>query len=150
MVLAIYFLLLLAASVEDSRTHTVQPYKIWLVWLLGMVHIVLEKENRWVTLALTCICFVFLLIVYRLVIYAAKYRKQSLCFGGADVKLIPGMLLVQGWDVALFGIFLGLLAAMFCHLFSGKRESEIPLVPWMSAGCLLVELIYLFSEKSVL
>ena len=99
MVLVIYFLLLLAASVEDSRTHTVQPYKIWLVWLVGMVHIVLEKENRWVTLALTCICFVFLLIVYRLVIYAAKYRKQSLCFGGADVKLIPGMLLVQGWDV---------------------------------------------------
>ena len=142
MIKLFYFLLLAAASAEDCKSHTVSKYVVFSIWLLGIINIVLEKENRWVTVSLTCICFALLCAVYFLVRQLGG--KRDLKFGGADVRLIPAMMLVQGWDVALAGVFLGLLFAAGCYAFGRKRAREIPLVPWMSGGCLLIEIIYLF------
>ncbi len=150
MITGIYFLLLLIASVEDYKGHTVNRYPVLLLWLLGLVKMVLVQENRWVTVALTCICFVFLWIVYRLVCYLAKKKKVPWHFGGADVRMIPAMMLVQGWDRALQGIFLGFLAALLYYPVTKQIRKEIPLVPWMAAGCFVVEIIYFFFGKSVL
>ena len=147
MITGFYFLLLLMASVEDYRSHTVKSQWVFLVWVLGIINIVLYKENRWVTVTLTCICFLVLWLVYLLV---KRAEEPALNFGGADVKLIPAMMLVQGWDMALAGVFLGLFLSLVYYLMIKKMRKDIPLVPWMTAGCFLVEIIYLFSGKSVL
>ena len=135
----LYFLILLAASAEDIRHHTVRPRWIALVGIVGFLNCI-TKENRWVTMALTCACFFLLLLLYKVIQRLTASYGFSLMFGGADVRLIPGMMLVQGWDIALEGIFTGLLAAVIYYLPVHRRRKEIPLVPWMSTGCFLVEL----------
>lgn len=145
MITGIYFFLLLVASVEDYKSHTVQGYKIVLLWLLGCFNIIFQKNNRWVTITLTCICFLVLFLVYLMVGKMAEKKNCFFVFGGADVRMIPAMMLVQGWDVALTGVFLGLLGAILIYLSDKKHNREIPLVPWMSSGCFLVEIFYLFS-----
>ena len=150
MITGIYFLLLLMAAVEDYRSHTVKGHWVLAVWLLGIIKILLVKENRWVTLALTCICFVLLLLLYVLVRKLGQQRNRIFVFGGADVRLIPGMMLVQGWDIALTGVFLGLLGAVLYYLPQKRRGAELPLVPWMAAGCFLIQIFYLFFKKSMI
>lgn len=150
MILGIYFLLLLMLSVQDARTKRVNPYLIYGVYVLGLIKILINKENRWVSLILTCICFVLLWVLYGLVKRIALGKKLPPLFGGADVRLIPGMMLVQGWDKALTGVFFGLAAAVLGYYIQRRKEREIPLIPWMSAGCFLVEIFYLFSGKSMI
>ena len=150
MITMLYVLLLMAASAEDYISHKVNRAVVSSVWLLGIIRIVLEKENRWVTVALTCICFILLYAYYKLMRHLAEHCSRPLAFGGADVKLIPAMMLVQGWDAALLGIFIGLLAVSCRYVISARKKQEIPLIPWMSAGCILVEIFYLFFGKSVL
>ena len=142
MITVLYFLLLLVAAVEDYKSHTVRECKILLLWLLGSINLIMQKENRWVTLALTCACFCMLLLFYRLVlVFGSRYQLQ---FGGADVRLIPGMMLMQGWDVALGGVFVGLLLAAIHYALSYRKRKELPLVPWMTGGCMAIELLLYF------
>lgn len=150
MITVLYFLLLLAAAVEDYKSCTVREYKIFLLWLLGGINLIVQKENRWVTMALTCICFIILLVGYVIVRKIAEKCNLPLDFGGADVRLIPAMMLVQGWNAALTGVFLGLCMAALYHLTAERQKKEIPLVPWMGIGCFLVEIFYLFSGRSVI
>lgn len=127
-------LLLVAASVEDCRKHQVNRWWTRGVFLLGILHIITEKENRWVTVTLTCICIFFLYLFYRLILFLEVRKNLSWKFGAADVRLIFGMMLVQGWDVALTGVLLGLLAAAVYYLVCAKEKKDIPLIPWMTAG----------------
>lgn len=150
MITGVYVLLLLIASAEDYRRHTVSGHWVLAVWILGVINMALHKENRWVTVTLTCICFILLWILYLLINRMAQQRQLAWSFGGADVRLIPAMMLVQGWDAALAGVFSGLVLAVLYYLMAGGKKKEVPLVPWMTAGCFLVEIIYLFSGKSVL
>lgn len=150
MILGSYFLLLLILSVQDARTKSVNPYLIYGVYVLGLIKILINKENRWVSLILTCICFVLLCTLYGLTKRIAVGKKLPPVFGGADVRLIPGMMLVQGWDKALTGVFFGLAAVVLGYYIQRRKQREIPLIPWMSAGCFLVEIFYLFSGKSMI
>ena len=138
-----YFLLLLMASVEDKKTHLVRPCWPVAIGILGFINCI-TKENRWVTVALTCACFFLLFLLYQLVWQAEKKQWIFWKFGGADVRLIPGMMLMQGWDVALTGVFVGLAAAAGYYLVIARKHKEIPLVPWMAAGSFIVEVLYLF------
>lgn len=149
MITGIYFLVLLAASVEDARKHMVNRHWVLAVYVLGLIKLWLQKENRWVTVTLTCVCFILLYLFYVLVKIAAGRMGKNLSFGGADVRLIPAMMLVQGWDTALAGIFTGLLPAVLWYVCIRKQQ-EVPLVPWMAAGCFFVEIFYFFFEKSML
>lgn len=142
----LYFLILLAASAEDIRHYTVRPRWIVAVGMVGFLNCI-TKENRWVTMALTCACFLFLFLFYKVIQWLAARGKFAWAFGGADVRLIPGMMLAQGWDTALEGIFMGLFCAVIYHVAVHRQRKEIPLVPWMSAGCLLVELLLYFFAK---
>lgn len=143
----VYFLLLIAASAEDYKYHTVSRRWTVSVFLLGLLNTII-KENRWVTLALTCACFLLLFLLYQAVRVLAERKGFDWRFGGADVRLIPGMMLVQGWDMALTGVLTGLVSALLYHLFVKKEKKEIPLVPWMSAGCFVVEVV-LFLQKII-
>lgn len=147
MLKVVYFLLLGAASAEDYRYHTVSPRWTILVFLVGILNLIMTKENRWVTLALTCACFILLYLIYRVVLFLAEHRGLSWSFGGADVRLIPGMMLAQGWDIALSGVFAGLVLAVLYHFLFVKEKKELPLVPWMAAGCLFVEAVSFFTGK---
>lgn len=138
MIKVIYAFLLFAASLEDYRSHRIRSVHIYLTTLLGCIRISTVQEHRWVSLALTCSFFVALCVVYRLSVVLAAKKGRAGGLGGADVRLIPGMMLVQGWDTALTGILIGLLAAIAVYGISGRWKEEIPLVPWMSAGCLLL------------
>ena len=141
----LYFLLLFVVSLEDYRHHTVKPRWIATIGIIGFLNCI-TKENRWVTLALTCACFLLLFLVYQLIRILEKRYSLSWKFGGADVRLIPGMMLMQGWDVALTGIFVGLFLAVGYYVFKKGKSREIPLVPWMSAGCLMVELLFYITK----
>lgn len=136
----IYFLLLFFASAEDYKYHTVKSHWVISVFLLGLLNII-TKENRWVTLALTCACFMVLLLVYKVVAMLAVSKRTDWKFGGADVRLVPGMMLVQGWDIALMGIFIGFISVLVYYLVIARERKAIPLVPWMTAGCFAVEVV---------
>ena len=146
MLKGVYFLVLTLASVEDYKKHRVSPWWTGLVFLLGLCNWIWIKENRWVTLALTCACILLFWLLYQGVRLAAERFGRPWQFGGADVKLIPGMMLVQGWDVALEGIFLGCLLVVLFYLCRGKRKQEIPLVPWMTVGCFVTESVILLQR----
>ena len=141
-----YFLMLLMAAVEDKKTHSVRSCWPIAIGILGFLNCI-TKENRWVTLALTCACFLLLLLLYQMVRFAEKKQWIFWQFGGADVRLIPGMMLMQGWEAALTGIFLGLLVATGYYLVIVRKKREIPLVPWMAAGCFLVEVLWVILDR---
>ena len=88
-----------------------------------------------------------LYLFYKLVLYVSARWSLTYTFGGADVKMIPGMMLMQGWDVALTGIFAGLLLAVVSYLVILRQKKEIPLIPWMSAGCFIAELFFVVLGK---
>lgn len=145
----IYFLLLLAASVEDYRYRTVSPRWTVSVLALGLLNTIIN-ENRWVTLALTCACFLLLFCVYKAVELLTEKKGGDLQFGGADVRLIPGMMLVQGWDMALTGVFAGFVVALLYHFLVVRGKKEIPLVPWMAAGCFVIEMLAFLQKNNLL
>lgn len=141
-----YFLMLMLASLEDKKTHFIRPCWPTAIGILGFLHCI-TKENRWVTLALTCVCFLLFFFLYHLVRIAEKRQWIRWQFGGADVRLIPGMMLMQGWEKALTGIFLGLLAAAGYYLVIVRKKTEIPLVPWMAAGCFMIEVLWVILDR---
>ncbi|MBO5352434.1 MAG: prepilin peptidase [Lachnospiraceae bacterium] len=141
MIKVIYICLLLAASLEDFRYHRIRRIHIYLTTLLGCICMSTVQEHRWVSLTLTCSFFLVLYMIYRLSAALAGKKGRSGGLGGADVRMIPGMMLVQGWDVALTGILIGLVSAIVVYGFKGRWREEIPLIPWMSAGCLLMMVI---------
>ena len=57
------------------------------------------------------------------------------------MRLIPAMMLAQGVETALFGVFLGLLVAWTVALIQKGEKKEIPLIPWMTGGCILAEVL---------
>lgn len=138
----LYFLFLFMAAAEDYAHHTVKPQLVFAVGITGFLNCI-TKENRWVTLTLTCVCFFLLFLFYCLIQRLAERYSLPWKFGGADVRLIPGMMLMQGWDVALTGVFLGLVFSLTYYLF--VKKNEIPLVPWMTAGCLFMEILQLLK-----
>lgn len=140
-----YFLMLMLAALEDKKTHFIRPCWPIAIGILGFLHGI-TKENRWVTLALTCVCFLLFFLLYHMVRFAEKKQWIHWQFGGADVRLIPGMMLMQGWEKALTGIFLGLLAAAGYYLVIVRKKVEIPLVPWMAAGCFMVEVLWVIMD----
>lgn len=142
MLQVVCFLFLVAASVEDCRKHRVNRWWTRGVFLFGMIHIITVKENRWVTVTLTCICTVLFYLVYRLTIVLEARKGLSWKFGAADVRLLSGMMLLQGWDTALTGALIGLLAAAVYYLFFAGAKRDIPLVPWMTAGWLVMLMLH--------
>ena len=133
--------MLLFASIEDAKYHKVNKVYVFLLALLGCVQVYVMKENRWVSLTLTCFCFMVLCFIYYVTRILMKHFKRQLKFGGADVRLIPCMMLVQGWDTALTGVLIGFIMAVVWCCINRCWEKEIPLVPWMSIGCIIAELL---------
>lgn len=142
----VYFLMLLMAAVEDKKDHCINPCWPIAIGILGLLNC-MTREDRWVTLALTCACFLLLFLLYQLVRFAEKKAWVAWQFGGADVRLIPGMMLMQGWDTALTGILAGLLAAAGYYLFPGRKEGEIPMIPWMAGGCFAIAVLRNILDK---
>ena len=135
----LYFFLLLVASIEDYKYHRVRGRWIIAMFLLGVLRLYFEREYRWVTVALACICFLFLYMMYYVVALLAKKYKKRVVFGGADVRLIPAMMLVQGWENALLAVFLGLLLAIFKAFICKEKKKEIPLIPWITLGSIFIK-----------
>lgn len=135
-----YFILLGIASLEDYKYHKVNRRWTLAVFLLGVLRLSFDKENRWVDMTLAFLCFFLLYLLYRCLPLLSGKSGRKLKLGGADVRLIPGMVLVQGWESALTGIFLGLFAVLVFGWIKRKTKKELPLVPWMSAGCFLAEI----------
>ena len=144
----VYFFLLVIASIEDYRYHRVQNRWIFAIFLLGIFRLYLEQEDRWVTITLTCICFLLFYMLYLVVRWLAKKSSQRLAFGGADVRLISAMMLVQGWDTALFGILIGLVFASVKSCICREFKKEIPLIPWITFGCIFSKKIIYFLSKT--
>ena len=132
-------LLLCGASGEDIKYHRVHRRWEIGIFLLGVLRLCVTEDNRWVTIALTCFCFLLWYILY---LVAAEWMN----FGGADVRLMTGCMLALGVPEALYGLFLGFcMTALYVVLVKKKCRDEIPLVPWMTAGII----VYEFIQKNI-
>ena len=143
-ILVIYFCFLLFASIEDYKYHKVHPRWEIGIFSLGLLRLYLEQDNRWVTVTLTCLCFFLFYSLYSITLLLQKKGYQKLSFGGADVRMIPSMMLVQGWETALLGVFLGLLVALLKTIIRKEQKKELPLIPWISIGSMICQLYSLF------
>lgn len=135
----LYFFFLLVASIEDYKYHKVHGEWITAIFLLGIVRLCLEEEYRWVTVTLACICFLLFYLIYQVVSLLSKKYNKNLSFGGADVRIIPSMMLVQGWDKALLAVFFGLLFAVLKAYIGKEKKKEIPLIPWITLGSIFIK-----------
>lgn len=140
-----FFLILLICAAADIKQHKVSNRWTAALCLPGLIRIVLEPEDRWETAVLTCLFFFLMYFLYRIVLLAGRRNSRQLSFGGADVKLMFGMMLFLGWKEALHGIFAGLSALVLWYaagVLTGKirKNREVALVPWLVFGVIIVEL----------
>lgn len=148
----VFCALLLVAAAEDIKQHKVSNRIIGAVCLLGAVNICIRPKDRWETIALTCLFLCLLILLY----FVANHIGQGMggrCYlGGADVKLALGSMLFLGWEKALYGMFFGLAVAAAVYTAkkivtwgrkNGKKDAstEIPLVPWIACGLLVVSFV---------
>ena len=127
-------ILLCAASAEDKKYHRVHRKFELEIFLLGIFRLCVTEDNRWVTISLTCFCF---LLWYLL--YLAAGKKY---FGGADVRLMTACMPALGENAALQGAGTGfLMAGVYYILISRKRTAEIPLIPWLTIGIIVREIM---------
>lgn len=146
-----FFLVLFVCAAEDLKHHKVSNRWTAVLCLPGLIRIGMEPEDRWETAVLTCLFFFLLYVLYRLTRFLGKKSSRRISFGGADVRLIPGMMLFLGWKEALCGIFTGLCAAAVWYVVAllsgkGRREREVPLVPWIASGTAVVTLARLYMK----
>lgn len=138
-------MLLLVAAAEDIKWRKVSNRITGAVCLLGAVNVGTKLADRWETIVLTCLFLFLYLALYLGIIHIGRKTGKKLCFGGADIKLMVGAMLFFGWDEALEGMFVGLLAAIAAYVlkrgagYDAKKQGkaagiEIPLVPWLVCG----------------
>lgn len=61
--------------------------------------------------------------------------------GAGDIKLIGVLILIYSLEIALYGILLGLVAAILWNIISKKETKNIPLVPFISCGILFTVIL---------
>lgn len=104
-----------------------------------------------------CLFFGLLLLVYQLANRLGAPKESSFALGGADVKLMFGILLVFEWQQALYGLLFGLSAAAVWLLLHGLMQHsrtgrhrpirKLPLVPWIAGGSYASQLLFLILQK---
>lgn len=129
---ACFFAIIIVASIIDVRTHTVPHLICILLILIGLLNPTLSALEG----------FIFTLIP--LLITGLLFPTQ---IGGGDIKFgcLCGMILTgtKGLSALFFGCLLCLIIVPIVLKLHHKsiKEAEIPLIPFLSIGCVIAALI---------
>jgi prepilin signal peptidase PulO-like enzyme (type II secretory pathway) len=129
---AAFFVVLLLASVIDIKTHTVPVPVYMLVILIGLYHPTLS--------ALEGLVITFIPLLITGLLFPTR-------FGGGDIKFgaLCGFILTG--TKGLIALFLGAILCLFLVpillklLHKSMKNTEIPLLPFLSIGCVIASLI---------
>jgi leader peptidase (prepilin peptidase)/N-methyltransferase len=131
----IFSLLLLYAANSDIRTREVSDTVHLMIGITGLIGITIEQ--------VVPMLLGFVLIPLPLFI-TSIIKKDSI--GGADIKLMAASAFLLGLEKGLIALMIGLLLAIVCTIIIRKTKKQgikeaIPLVPYLSIGCLIAFLI---------
>lgn len=126
---------LLTLSVIDWRTFEI-PFGINVfLGILGLVAVVLNKEE-WLSHIIGAVCVsVFLLLLYVL--------TQGRAIGGGDIKLMAACGLLIGWQRIILAFLLGCILGSIIHIIRMKVRGEghiLAMGPYLAAGVFLAAL----------
>lgn len=123
--------ILIVISVIDFRTYEIPPVLNGIIGVLGIIQVIINKDN-WLNYVIGFFSVsVFLLILY----YVSKGRA----IGGGDVKLMAVAGLVLGWQITWFSFVVGCLLGSIIHSIRmkvSKEGSMLAMGPYLAGGIL--------------
>ena len=126
---------LLALSVIDWRTFEIPFGMNVFLGILGVVAVILNREE-WLSHVIGAVCVSgFLLILYLL--------SQGKAIGGGDIKLMAACGLILGWQRIILAFLLGCIFGSVIHLLRMKLSGEgrvLAMGPYLAAGIFLAAL----------
>lgn len=126
---------LLALSVIDWRTFEIPFGMNVFLGILGVVAVILNREE-WLSHIIGAVCVSgFLLILYLL--------SQGKAIGGGDIKLMAACGLILGWQRIILAFLLGCIFGSVIHLLRMKLSGEgrvLAMGPYLAAGIFLAAL----------
>lgn len=126
---------LLALSVIDWRTFEIPFGMNVFLGILGVVAVILNREE-WLSHIIGAVCVSgFLLILYLL--------SQGKAIGGGDIKLMAACGLILGWQRIILAFLLGCICGSVIHLLRMKLSGEgrvLAMGPYLAAGIFLAAL----------
>lgn len=126
---------LLALSVIDWRTFEIPFGMNVFLGILGVVTVILNREE-WLSHIIGAVCVSgFLLILYLL--------SQGKAIGGGDIKLMAACGLILGWQRIILAFLLGCIFGSVIHLLRMKLSGEgrvLAMGPYLAAGIFLAAL----------
>ena len=131
----IFSVLLLYASVSDIETMEVPDTIHIMIAITALIGITRVQVIPMI--------LGFVLIPLPLIV-ASIIKKYSI--GGADIKLMAASAFLLGFEKGLLALIIGLVLAIisifiFRKIKRKETNSEFPLVPYLSIGCLIVYLL---------
>jgi len=120
---------LLVLSVIDARTREIPPGTTLFIGVLGVAATLLDLPN-W---PLHVIGLFAISVPLLLILLLTGGRGM----GGGDIKLMAGCGLLLGWQLVVFGFFLGCFLASVIHLTLmalKKADRTLSFGPYLSAG----------------
>lgn len=126
---------LLALSVIDWRTFEIPFGMNVFLGILGVVAVILNREE-WLSHIIGAVCVSgFLLILY--------FLSQGKAIGGGDIKLMAACGLILGWQRIILAFLLGCIFGSVIHLLRMKLSGEgriLAMGPYLAAGIYLAAL----------
>lgn len=130
LIYCLLFSALAAISLIDFRTYEIPLPLNALIGLLGLFHLLINRQNwsSYVIGFLVLVCFIF-----------AVPGNQWSAIGGGDVKLMACTGLILGWRLNILAFFLGCIFASVIHLIRMKIMKEghmLAMGPYLALGIL--------------
>jgi len=130
--IAIFIILLTYAAMIDFRTRTIPDHIPVLIILFGLIN----TEPISAVLGLVLVPLPYFIM--------ALLKENSI--GGGDIKLMGACGFCLGLEAGYMASILGLMLAIIIHfaysmIGNKKMTKNIPLAPYLGAGCLIAHLI---------
>lgn len=124
--------ILIVISVIDLRTYEIPPVLNGLIGVLGIIQLILDRNN-WLNYVIGFFSVsVFLVLLY--------YLSKGRAIGGGDVKLMAAAGLLLGWKLILFAFLAGCILGSVIHSIRMKISKEgnvLAMGPYLAGGILL-------------
>lgn len=120
---------LLLLSIIDWECYEIPPEINLFIMALGVIRLLLQREQWLLHLAGFFCISTILLLVYLI--------TKGRAVGGGDIKLMAAAGLFLGWELVTVAFLSGGIYAGVIHIIrmiAGKKEKEIALGPYLSGG----------------
>jgi len=134
--LGICFIILLALSVIDLRTTYVPDSLLIASVLFAVLYAYCRLEFGWQPLIDGAI-FAGAFFILRFLVTVVLRREAM---GSGDIPIAAVIGIVLGWKVGIVAIWIGAILTLPAYLIAniaGKKDVELPFIPFLAAGLLL-------------